>query len=233
MAGIGFFFYRFHKKISLLLIAISFLTLWLFSAPIFSYNLIEILQNKYSSLLLKDNFIPAPDSAIVILGGGSAIYVEENNKTSLSDTTFNRVRYGAFLHKKTHLPIIVSGGRTSTMEATGANLMATVLRDQFNIPSVILEDRSINTAEESLFLIPILKEHHFKTIYLITHAAHMPRSVYLFEKQHIQVIPAPMGYETYDHHYSILSFIPHLQALSASYTALHEFIGILYAHFNT
>ncbi len=229
-ALLGFGFYFYHRRIGKMLLFLSFFSLWLFSAPIFSYHLIEILQNKYPSLSLNSLATTPPHAAIVVLGGGNLISVELGYKPLVSDTSLKRIHYAALLHQKTKLPLILSGGREAGAKLSEAEVMLQTLQESFHIMTAMKEDQSKNTADESKFLAPLLKQQGLKVIYLVTNAWHMPRSVYIFQKEGIQVIPAPMGYEVYDHRYSLLSFIPDMQALAATSLAIHEFIGLLWYH---
>ncbi len=226
LAILGIFFYWQRPMLGKIFIITAIASLWLASMPIVAYNLIEILQNQFPTLYLNHHNASNKHTAIVVLGGGDAIHVEQHHKHTVSDATFNRVRYAAYLHHITNLPIIVSGG-TDGSKDTEADLMSDTLRNDFGITAMIKEDKSHNTAEESEFLAPIFKQYQFNTIYLVTNAWHMPRSMLNFKKHHtITVIPAPMGYEVYDHRYSILSFLPNIHALDTTTIALHEFIGI-------
>jgi uncharacterized SAM-binding protein YcdF (DUF218 family) len=98
-----------------------------------------------------------------------------------------------------------------------------------------IEDKSINTADEAKFILPLLLQNKIHTIYLITNAWHMPRSMqifnFYFSKFNINVIPAPMGYvgisekrETV----SIMDFLPWVQALEKSSIAMQEYIGMIW-----
>lgn len=229
IVGIGI--YAYWHLVGRALVLLGFITLWLASAPIVAYNLIEILQSQYPPLVLPKTLVTqTPRGVIVVLGGGDTTNVEQGVKLTVSDVTLNRIRYAAFLHHQTNLPLIVSGGNDNGSKETEAALMKKVLQDNFNIINAIKEDKSINTAEEGKFLAPLLKTHHFEVVYLVTNAWHMPRSVYVFKQEGIKVIPAPMGYEVYDHRYSILSYFPNIQALYTTSIAMHEFIGLLWYH---
>ncbi len=214
-----------------ILVLLCFMALWLFSAPIFAYNLLDLLQNRYAVLSLDALPLPSQDTAIVILGGGDVISLEQNNRYTVSDTTLGRLRYAALLHRKTGVPIIVSGGYDPGRTESGASSMQDVLQNEFGIKNILKEEESTNTEEEAKALVPLLKKYHFKQIYLVGNAWHMPRSVYIFKKYNIKVIPAPMGFEVYDHHYSILSFFPNIRALCATVTAFHEYTGLLWYYF--
>lgn len=229
-AFIGFGIYWHSRKTGYLLILISILMLWLASAPIVAYNLIDNLQNQYGILKLTALNPQDLNTAIVVLGGGDAIRVEQNHKHTVSNATFNRIRYAAELQKKMNTPIIVSGGSDGSKD-TEADLMANTLHDDFNITNVIKENKSKNTAEEGKLLSGLIKNYKFKKIILVTNAWHMPRSVYIFKRAGINVIPAPMGYEVYDHQYTALSFFPDIHALNTTCIVMHEWIGLLWYYF--
>ena len=222
----------FSSAFGKVLACIGFLSLWLLSTPFVAYNLVDILQNKYPILqpdLLTD--VKASD-AIVVLGGGDAIAAEYGNRHTVSDFTLHRLQYAAFLHKKTGLPIIVSGGKENGAVDSEADLMANVLRENYNITTLIKEDRSMTTADESKYLADLLAQHKMQNIYLVTNAWHMPRAVFIFHCAGVKVTPAPMGYYVYDPGYALISFLPSITALFASSIAIHEYLGLGWYYLN-
>lgn len=225
---LGFFIQFFSRLISKTILLIGFLSLWLFSTPFVAYQLIDLLQKQYPLLNLTSK--PEKNSAIVILGGGNSVAPEYGNTVVLSDFTARRVDYAAYLHQQWHVPVIASGGKTFPSVPSDAKLMANTLRDRYQITTHSLEEDSINTADESKLLLPILNQHHFQTIYLVTNAWHMPRSMFIFRCRGIHAIPAPMGYFVYGPGYATISFLPNANALMASSIAMHEFIGLVWYH---
>lgn len=224
--ALGFLLSFYFRKIGRFLIAFGFITLWLLSMPIVAYPLINHLQDRYPILQVK-TYNREPNTVIVVLGGGNTVRAEYGYQEMVSDVTLHRVHYGAYLQQQTHLPIIVSGGKTNEVEAS---LMAKELNDRFQIKPDGLEDKSLTTAEQSLFIKTMLKEKHWNQIILVTSAWHMPRSVYAFERAGISVIPAPMGHYVYGPGYSLISYFPNMNALSASSVAIYEYIGLLLYH---
>lgn len=223
----------FWQRIGKLFIIGGILFLWALCTPIVAYHLIDLLQNQYpllDPLVLKQESLP---DAIVVLGGGDALEAEYRNKHTVSDDTWHRLHYAAYLHEKTHLPIIVSGGKYPGSTESEADLMATTLRDNYHINAAFKEDKSFTTADESKFLLPTLKQHGFNHIFLVTNAWHMPRSVFIFQHTGIKVTPAPMGYFIYGPGYSLISFLPNINSLHASSIAIHEFIGTAWYHLLT
>jgi uncharacterized SAM-binding protein YcdF (DUF218 family) len=213
-----------------IIITIGIVSLWLLSAPIIAYKMIDILQNQYPLLQIDQLNTSISHHAIVVLGGGEAVQAEYGNKNTVSDFTRHRVDYAAYLYQKTHLPIIVSGGKSNEEGQSEAELMSNILKNNFNIKTIIKEDKSFNTADESRLIAPIVKQHHIDAVYLVTHAWHMPRSVFAFQCAGITVIPAPMGQYVYEPNYALINFLPNIDALHTSSIAIHEFIGLLWYH---
>lgn len=133
------------------------------------------------------------------------------------------------------LPIIVSGGGQENSSFTEAGLMAEVLRNNFHVPVLAIEDKSKNTADESQFLATIFRQYGIHTIYLVANAWHMSRSVYSFKNAGMMVIPAPMGYVMLQSEQPLLNYLPSYESLEASNFALHEYIGLIWyrLHYRT
>ena len=69
-----------------------------------------------------------------------------------------RVRYGAYLHRATGLPVFVSAGNPPDEGPPLGQLMAQVLRDDYGIEAAGVEDRSLTTAENAERSAPMLRE---------------------------------------------------------------------------
>lgn len=225
---IGLLLWKRYPFFSKTLILFSFFSLWLLSIPKFSMHLISGLQSQYPPLQIDNLTNKKLTGAIIILGGGAKIAPEYTNKHFVSDTTLSRLHYAVFLENKIHLPLIVSGGNASIPIYTEADLMFTVLKDDFKVPVLWKENKSTNTVEESKFILPFLKQHKINTIYLVTNAWHMPRSVFVFKQSGLTIIPAPMGYISLPLQKSVLDYIPTLDALNISTMAIHEYMGLLW-----
>jgi uncharacterized SAM-binding protein YcdF (DUF218 family) len=94
-----------------------------------------------------------------------------------------------------------------------------------NKEQIYLEDESGNTWENALY---IKKRYDPVKVLLVTSAFHMIRSMYCFEKNDIQCIPAPTDYKANSSEYSYRSFFPSIGSFSGSYIALKEYIGLVY-----
>lgn len=228
----GFFLLNYRLFLGKSVILITAIIMWLCSAPIIAQKLIDPLQQQFPPLKISN--VSNKNTAIVILGGSDTAAPIFETDRAISYDSLSRLSYASYLYSKTHLPIIVSGGSPSGSNPE-ADLMKASLKNNFNVPTQWKESASINTADESRFLVPLLQKNKIDTIYLVTHAWHMPRSIYIFnatfKNTGLKVIPAPMGYIELKKEIKILNYLPSLEALNTSTTAIHEYIGLLWYYF--
>ena len=144
--------------------------------------------------------------------------------------TLERVRYGAWLHRHSRLPILATGGKVyESSRPAEAELIRQVLTEEFRVPVQWIEVYSRNSWENAEFSQVILKEAGIKRIYLITQAWHMPRARMAFEAVGLEVIPAPTGFlHGEDDAPLILDFLPSSGALLTNYFVAHELMGIVW-----
>src|SRR5690606_22454080 len=164
---------------------------------------------------------------IVVLAGGILRgQPEYGGINTTDDSSLLRIRYGAYLHRRTGLPILVSGGVPINGESSGQT-MANDLNEFFDTPVRWVEGKSENTAENAQFSWDMLHAEGIHTIVLVTSASHMRRSVSSYKRVGFTVIPAPTGYHgpPLD---NMLKYLPKLDALHESNTALHEWLGMLW-----
>ena len=162
--------------------------------------------------------------AIVILGAGRYAQAPEYGGDTISGNGLERVRYGAWLHRQTGRPILVSGGDPDHAGVPEASLMKRALESEFGVPVAWVEAASFNTAENATLSHAILDKAGIRKIYLVTHAEHMRRAVEAFERSGLIVVPAPTilprqrGLEPGD-------FIPSGGGMSTNARLLHEWLG--------
>lgn len=196
-----------------------------------------------ADLLAPDNPIPAMTTqrlqeanaqAIVIFGYGRATKAPEyGNQDTLSAGGLARVRYGAWLHRHTHLPILVAGGRPYGEKISEARLMTDVLENEFNTPVQWLDEASNNTWENAANAAAILKAAKIERILLVVHYRDVTRALWSFQKvtDKIQVTLAPILFrQTASTPFSwtpaeLLQWIPNADAMGILAVELHELIG--------
>lgn len=166
--------------------------------------------------------------AIVVLSGGMQSDAREYGHASVNRYTLERVRYGAWLHKQTRLPVLVSGGNVyGTSAIKEGDLMRESLEEDFKISVKWVENNSRNTWENAQLSAAILKRQGIKRIFLVTHASHMQRASYAFTQAGFTVIPAPTGFTDSHTHYPAYSlFIPGAEAMIQTRQLTHEIVGL-------
>lgn len=187
---------------------------------------------------LEANFPPLDETklhqadAIVILGGGMRYYAPDFGGQTVNRLTLERLRYGARLARRSGLPVMVSGGSTRpSQKTTEAELMKAALEEDFQIPVQWMETRSRDTRENADYCAAALLPAGARRIVLVTHAAHMQRSVEAFEHAGFRVVPAPTAYLTgpagATGSYEALAVMPSMNTAYAGWYAMHEWLGLL------
>jgi uncharacterized SAM-binding protein YcdF (DUF218 family) len=166
-------------------------------------------------------------AAIVVLGGSKSHDAPEYGGDTVHGATLLRLRYAAHLHRRTGLPILVSGGSPEGSAQSEAELMQRTLQNEFSVPVRWIEDRSVNTLENAGLSYRMLAAENIHNIHLVTHAWHMPRAQLVFETAGFRVIPAATGYTT-RYRLTVLDFLPSALALRDSALFFHEVIGIVW-----
>ncbi|BBA34708.1 uncharacterized protein sS8_2763 [Methylocaldum marinum] len=201
------------------LIAASLLGLGLLSTPYVSSCLMATLQVPPLQTFEHDTEV------MVILGGGiQSDAPEYGDGASINARTLERLRYGAFLYRKTGKPILVTGGAPQGYAAE-APIMRSILEDEFKVPVGWVESNSRTTRENARFSARILKQAGISRIYLVSHSWHLARAVPEFEREGLVVVPAGTGYASVNH-IGLFDFVPDYRAVANSVLAFHEWIGL-------
>ena len=217
LALIGLALMRSRSRFGAGLVAASVLTLYIFSMPIVGRSLVQSLETPYS-----DPTRNTTAGAIVILGGGSG-YAPEYGSDTPSAATLERVRYGAHLQRRTGKPILVTGGDPAGHGTPETETMKVALLElQANVKW--LESASNNTLENATLSRQVLQKANINSVYLVTHAWHMPRAQRAFERAGLQVIPAPMGYRG-SPRLRALDFVASAGSMHDTFIFFHEVLG--------
>ncbi len=228
----GLLLVRARPRLGFILATSSLLSLYLLSIPAVAHSLIGLLEERYPPLTELQLDRSGAARAIVVLAGGRKANAPEYGGDTVSHLSLTRLRYAAWLHRRTGLPIITSGGIVLTdSRKSEAELMAEVLQEAFGIERVITENASRNTRENARNVRQILEQQGLAPVYLVTHAFHMPRAVSSFRKAGVHVIPAPTAFTNRPGRYGgrrLLDYLPQATALQISWMALHEYTGMLW-----
>ena len=204
---------------------VSFLALYGLSTPKISYETLHLLEEDVKPL----GRIPKGVGAIIILGGGQRREAPElGSQDGVSSHTLMRLAYGASLHRKTGLPILVSGGVGGFDTISEARLMTESLRNDFALPAHWTEDLSRNTAENAEYSSDILKKAGVNRALVVTEAWHMRRAMLAFSITGIEAIPAPTFFESPLKDNLFFQWLPRAECLFKSAFAIHEWVGLLW-----
>lgn len=164
--------------------------------------------------------------AIVVLGGGRYADAPEYGGDTVNRYTLERLRYAAYLHRQSRLPILVAAGSVHDEPVSEGEAMRIALTRDFGVPVKWAETRSHTTFENALFSRRILQEAQIRHVYLVTHAWHMRRAILVFKQAGIEVTPAPVGYSTLGQRdFGVIGYLPSATALLKSSQAIHEIAG--------
>ena len=169
----------------------------------------------------------AEADAIVILAGGRRSYAPEFDGETVNALSLERIRYGARLARQSKLPVMVTGGAPKGGTAEG-ELMKVSLEEDFGISVQWVESRSRDTRENAEYCAALMLPSGHRRIVLVTHAAHMRRSVEAFEAAGFSVVPAPTAHLL--NRKADEGAIPSLPGMNSAYAgwyASHEWLGLL------
>lgn len=202
------------------------------SNPFLSDRLVQSLEWQY----IPPAEIPNTD-AIVVLGGAVRPVSPPRIMGDLNEHG-DRLLYAAKLYQEGKAPLIIlSGGRIEwygNSESEAADMAAILQIMGVPEDAMIEEPNSLNTYQNAIYTKKILDEKGIKKVILITSAFHMPRSVLIFRRQDIDIIPAPTDFliseqKLQEYNYSleskIISFLPNTGSLDNTTKAIKEYIG--------
>lgn len=216
-----------HTGFGRKLVVFALLLILIFSLPVTAKLLMAGLE-QYPALT--EAQIKSTDAeAIVVLGARRYLNAPEYGKDSVSRDALFRLRYAAWLAKRTGLPVIPSGGIPLIVGESEARISGAVLRDEFGVRVEHIEQHSRNTWENARYTAQLIKKLGLGKIILVTDAGHMPRAMFAFELNGIAPVPAPTGFvNTDDQERTWLEALPSADALVMSHYALHEYLGLLW-----
>ena len=222
-----------HPRLASGAIALSLFIIFFTSNPNVASKLVRTLEQQY----LPMEPVPTAD-AIVVLGGATAAQLEPRPWVEVSEAG-DRILYGARLYNQKRAPkLLLSGGRVSWRGGSGGSEAEDMkqIAMAMDVPAedILLEGNSLNTRQNAVNTQAILQSESINSVLLVTSAIHMPRSVAIFKKLGINVIPAPTDYLSPTETQGpgtlegrILSLLPDAEAQSHFTRALKEYIGFV------
>lgn len=200
---------------------VGLLTLLVLSMPATGGALLGTLQS--APALPPTGTLPAAD-AIVVLSAEADRRGSEYGRAVIGPMTMQRLRYAAYLQRRTGLPLLVSGGLPYADTPSLAAMMKEAAEQELRVPVKWVEERSADTWENAAFSAELLKKDKVRTVMVVTSAWHMPRAIASFRAAGLEVVAAPTAFRgpAID---DWLSFVPSWYGLKDTSLALHEWCG--------
>lgn len=214
----AYFLLKKEKKVSYFFLLIS-LTIYFFSTNFFW----KILICRFEQYIEKNASLSG--DVIAIFGGGVSVFYDKISETPGIDL-YGAVRIfaGYRIHKKTNLPIILSGGRVFNQEpfsTVSKNLLLSLgLKDDI----IHVDDLSRNTYENVLNIVKIAKENNYRSVIVVSDAIHIPRIMLVFKKIKYNASFYPSYYIC--SRFSWRDFVPIDMVYSKIF--IHEFLGYVW-----
>jgi uncharacterized SAM-binding protein YcdF (DUF218 family) len=199
----------------------GFITLFALASPLVAQGLLTLVDDTPPL-----DYVKARTAQAIVIMGGGVRNAPEYGGDSLGRLTLERVRYGAWVARRTGLPVMVTGG--SVFGGTSeAEVMRAALQDEFGVPVRWIEPRSRNTHQNAQLSAAELQPAGIKRIVLVAHSFDMPRAQAEFEAAGFETILAPTGVqgEWPEDLPLALLLVPNMAALHGSYYALYELLA--------
>lgn len=225
----GLVLMRRFQRVGFYMTASGVALLGLASLPIIAGALVSWLEPETALTFNTQTPVGKPPQAIVILGAGRRYDTPEFGGDTPNAFALERIRYGVWLARRTLLPLLVSGGLGDDVAPPEAEMMKQLIEGEYALSVRWAEMQSHNTYENAKYSAEMLKADGIESIYLVTHAIHMKRSVASFEKFGLTVHPAPTAfYHGGEFEFELQAFLPSAKALRLTAYVFHEWVGMLW-----
>jgi uncharacterized SAM-binding protein YcdF (DUF218 family) len=215
LAILGIVLIKSRPRLARACLILAVAALWLLSTPVVSDALAGLAEH-YPPLDFRS--VDGAQAIVILGGGGQRAFAPEYGGPAAEPLLLERLSYGAYVARKTGLPILV----------TGYHLEATAMRDtllrNFDMPVRWVEDQSYDTFDNARNSVRMLNADGVHRIVLVTHATHMWRSVHEFTAAGAEVVAAPVGILAV-REFGILWYVPNPDALLRTWAALNELVG--------
>ncbi|MDH3688844.1 MAG: YdcF family protein [Gammaproteobacteria bacterium] len=220
-------FWRGRRTLAGLSACISLTVLWVCSTPLFAELLTSKLERQHLPIAVEQS--PVGD-AIVVLGGGLGLATPPRLAPDL-DSSSDRVWHAAQLYRAGKAPIVIASGGNVFPQKVGEpeSVYTSEILQQWGVQksAILLESASRNTYENALETKKLIETHGLNKVLLVTSALHMPRALATFRSAGIDAIASPTDFRVTQYERPlILKWLPTTGSLSATTSALKEFLGI-------
>lgn len=228
LAGLVLLWFTRRQHTGKALVGCGIILLAVASSPWMAGRLLAPLERQYPPILARQPQI----EYIVVLGGGHVSEQGLPPTSRLSGSSLARLAEGIRLYRlHPGSRLLLSGGPVFDPVAEATTMQAVALN--FGVPAqdIMLENTSRDTAEQAKRLAPLVGNKRFL---LVTSAAHLPRSMTLFQRQGLAPIAAPTDYRVKrGQRHGPARYFPGAGSLRNTETALHEYLGLAWLRLGT
>ncbi len=196
--------------------------------PLSSY-LLAGLENEMPKVKLAE--LPQAD-AIICLGGGAEPGLMEPVGVRLKSAA-DRLSTAVTMAAAGKAPLLILGGGGYPHDGemrSEADAVGDYLRAHFHLPTDVHSlGVCSDTHDEAVKVAALMQQRGLKQCLLVTSASHMPRSVAVFRKAGVNVIPVPCNYTSSLNRVGDPCWVhlPHADGFNSFDGWLHEMIGFL------
>ncbi|CCQ11673.1 hypothetical protein PALB_25740 [Pseudoalteromonas luteoviolacea B = ATCC 29581] len=194
--------------------------LWSISTPWLGAYITEPLEQRFRPFNVKSKLTI---DRIVVLGCAVRANPNLPANSQMGGCAINRLVEG--LRLLSHYPnalLVVSGAGVGT--TTISELMAkTAISLGVDPKRIRTNPNAKDTAEEAFLLAPSLVD---KRVALVTSASHMTRATLLFNKQGVDVIPAPTDFSNLNSRPTYTKWVADDEVLTLVTAHVHEWVGL-------
>jgi len=198
------------------------------STPLIPILVLNSLEQQFDPILVDDlsDIDPETEYHIVVLGAGHGFDDRLPTNSLLSLNALGRLNEGIRIHRK--LPnsrLILSGFSSSGRTSQAEMLRNTALLLGVEMDKTMIQPEPGNTLEEA----KVYAERFAgdQQVIVVTSAVHMPRSVMLFERAGIEVIPSPTNYQLKGSWRYVRLGMPSLSNVEKLRMAINEYAAII------
>jgi uncharacterized SAM-binding protein YcdF (DUF218 family) len=190
-----------------------------------SVLLIKHLEDKYPVIPLESQEWRKTEAIVVL----ACNHFEDGNLPFVSrwpNCSLQRNLHAALMYREHAMPIFLAGdilGSTDKFTQASHNQY---FFEQMGVDSadIFILPKGVNTETEVKALVSILDG---RSISLVTSASHLPRALFYFEENNIQVLPIPVEHFSRKTVEPVVG-LPNAASLYRSERAIHEYLGLIY-----
>lgn len=168
--------------------------------------------------------------ALVVLMAGKQTKAPELGADTVDRMSMDRLAHAVRLHRKTNLPILLSGGAFGKNDPALAEVGAETLTTLFGITPMALETKSRSTWQNAHQVAQVLRELKIEKIAVVTHAWHMRRALYSFSQAGVSAVAAPTYFIHRAGSLTPNDLVPTAASLRNSIYTLYEYAGLFWYH---